>query len=333
MKFRLITALVFLAVCGVFTAFAQTSQLTVSEGQTYKNLTIFLIRGKDTAKNAKILTLQEAMARDLFAVYETSEVNELEVENLSKEFDVFIQSGDIVKGGKQDRVLAVSIIVPARSGRIRIAAFCVESGRWQQRETESDKKFSSSDSRIVSKELKVAANESRSQGEVWRQVEAVQEKLSTNVSADVQSSKSKTSLQLSLENKKVQAAIDEYVAKLTGIAESEGDVIGYAFAINGVINSADVYASNSLFKKLWPRMLRAAATEAVAEYNARLAFRPVKSPQVSAFMKDADAAKAETRKAPTGTTIIVKADSENSVYESIDEKSKVVVHRSYVKKN
>lgn len=333
MSFRLTAALLFLAAFGVFTAFAQAPQITVSDGQTYKNLTIFLIRGKDTARNAKILTLQEAMARDLFAVYETSEVNELEVENLSKDFDVFIQSGDIVKGGKQDRVLAVSIIVPARSGRIRIAAFCVESGRWQQRETESDKKFSSSDSRIVSKELKVAANESRSQGDVWRQVEAVQEKLSTNVSADVQSSKSKTSLQLSLENKKVQAAIDEYVAKFSGSADNGSDVIGYAFAINGVINSADVYASNALFKKLWPRMLRAAATEAVAEYNARLAFRPVKSPQVSAFMKDADAAKAETRKAPTGTTVIVKTDSENSVYESIDEKSKVVVHRSYVKKN
>ena len=60
-----------------------------------------------------ILTLQEAMDQKLFVVYETAEVNELEVENLSKEFDVFIQSGDIVKGGRQDRVLAVSIIIPA----------------------------------------------------------------------------------------------------------------------------------------------------------------------------------------------------------------------------
>lgn len=306
--------------------------LTVEEGKSFKNLTVFLIRGKDTAKNAKLLTLQEAMAKDLFAVYETSQVNELEVENLSKEFDVFIQSGDIVKGGRQDRVLAVSMIVPARSGRIRIQAFCVESGRWEKRESESDSKFSSSNERIVSKELKVAANETRSQGKVWEEVSNVQGKLSANVSADVQSSKSKTSLQLSLENKKVQAAIDEYVDKLLGAIDGKSDVIGYAFAVNGVINSADIYASHDLFKKLWPRMLRAAATEAVAEYNARLAFNPVKAPAVTQFIADADRSQAERRAAAKGVTIVVRADKDKAVYEAVDEKSNVVIHKSYVKK-
>ena len=41
---------------------------------------------------------------------------------------MFIQSGDIVKGGKQDRILSVSIMIPPLSGRILIEAFCVESG-------------------------------------------------------------------------------------------------------------------------------------------------------------------------------------------------------------
>ena len=92
--------------------------------------TFAVLHGKDESKKGNIMTLQEAMDKELFRVYERSEVNELEVENLSKEFDVFIQSGDIVKGGKQDRILAVSIIIPARSGRVSIEAFCVESGRW-----------------------------------------------------------------------------------------------------------------------------------------------------------------------------------------------------------
>src|SRR5437764_11991809 len=106
-----------IALCMSATAIAQSNGYKIGEPVAYKNLSIFLIHGKDENTKGNILTLQEAMERNLFAVYETAEVNELEVENLSKEFDVFIQSGDIVKGGKQDSVLAVSIIVPAGSGR------------------------------------------------------------------------------------------------------------------------------------------------------------------------------------------------------------------------
>src|SRR6476469_1589995 len=151
-------------------ASAQTNGYRISEPVSYKNLSIFLIHGKDENTKGNILTLQEAMERKLFVVYETSEVNTLEVENLSKEFDVFIQSGDIVKGGKQDRILAVSIIIPARSGRIRIDAFCVESGRWTKRGNEESTKFTSSNDRVVTKELKIAANSARSQSEVWSEV-------------------------------------------------------------------------------------------------------------------------------------------------------------------
>src|SRR5678816_1356265 len=148
---------------------------------------------------------------------ETSEVNELAVENVSKTFDVFIQSGDIVKGGKQDRILGVSIMIPAHSGRISIEAFCVESGRWQKRGNEDSGQFSSSNDRIVSKELKLAANGIRSQQEVWQKVSEAQEKLSRNVGDSVATKSS--SLQLSLENGKVTATADEYVRKLSGLIE------------------------------------------------------------------------------------------------------------------
>ncbi len=142
-------------------AFAQRADYRISEPFTYKNLSLFLIHGKDQNTKGNIITLQEAMERKLFVVYETSEVNTLEVENLSKEFEVFIQSGDIVKGGKQDRILAVSIIIPVRSGRVRIDSFCVESGRWTKRGDEDSGKFTSSNDRVVSKELKIAANGTR----------------------------------------------------------------------------------------------------------------------------------------------------------------------------
>ncbi len=260
------------------------------------------------------MTLQEAMERNLFRVYETGDVNELEVENLSKEFDVFIQSGDIVKGGRQDRILAVSIIIPARSGRVKIEAFCVESGRWTKRGDEDSTKFNSSNDRIVTKELKIAANASRSQQDVWSQVSEAQARLSKNIGGDVASGKSSSSLQLSLENKQV--------------------VIGYAMAINGKINSADVYVSNALFKKVWLKMLKASATEAVSESREVRLADPVKAEAVRSMIDDAERASPREQTLGSGATrLVTREDKDNVMVESRDAKSKVVVHKSYVKKN
>lgn len=320
----------FLLTCAVF---AQKPAYRISEPITYKNLTIFLIHGKDAYSKGNILTLQEAMERDILIVYETSEVNTLAVENVSKEYQVFIQSGDIVKGGKQDRVLAVSILIPAMSGRIEIEAFCVESGRWQKRGNEDTGKFSSSNDRIVSKDLKVAANKSKSQQEVWDKVGEAQGKLSKNVGGSVNSGASRTSLQLSLENSKVTATVDEYVKKFSSAIAGKNDVIGYAFAINGKINSADIYVSNALFKKLWAKMLKASAVEAVAELDTRnkvYAAAP-KPASVSTFMADSEKGRAKEKNVASRTKVITRESADNVVFEARDEKADVTIHRSYVK--
>ena len=55
--------------------------------------------------------LGEAMGEGLVKILETGDVEELVIRNLGDR-EVFIQAGDIVKGGKQDRVLTVSMIVP-----------------------------------------------------------------------------------------------------------------------------------------------------------------------------------------------------------------------------
>lgn len=311
---------------------SQSPAYRISAPYSHKNLTIFLIHGRNESLKTNVLTLQEAVERKVLRVYETSDVNELAVENVSKQFDVFIQSGDIVKGGKQDRVLSISIIIPARSGRVLIEAFCVESGRWRKRGNEDAGQFSSSNDRIVSKELKLAANGARSQEEVWAKVSEAQGKLSRTLGAPVAAADSATSLQLSLENGKVAAYADEYVRKLSGLIEGRTDVIGYAFSVNGAINSADVYVSNHLFKKLWPRMLKAAAIEAVAENNGRSSAVAAKPDAVKSFLADADKGRAEERAVSAGTSIVTRDRKDSAVYETRDEKSKVVVHRSYVKK-
>jgi hypothetical protein len=68
---------------------------------THDNLSIFLIHGAQRQRTNTFLTLQEALDQKKVVVYETGNVDQLAIENLSGE-EVYIQSGDIVKGGQQD---------------------------------------------------------------------------------------------------------------------------------------------------------------------------------------------------------------------------------------
>src|ERR1041384_3365029 len=243
----------------------KTSNYRLSGPYTHKNLTVFLIHGKDQTTKT-FLTLQEALAQKKVKVYETRDVNELAIRNLSNQ-DIYVQSGDIVRGGDQDRMISMDFIVPPRSGRMPIAAFCVESGRWSKRGSEESAVFTSSDNSIAPKELKLAATSAHSQQAVWETVSAAQEKLSRNVGRSVNSQVSETSFELSIENSRVKETSAAYINSLAGILKNQSDVIGYVFAINGKVNSADVYASYALFAKLWPKLLKASTVEAIAELN------------------------------------------------------------------
>jgi len=107
---------------------------------THENLTIYLIHGNETIK-PHFLSLQEALERELAVVHETDQVGQLAIENRSTTEDLFIQSGDIVKGGQQDRVLQYDMMIPPGSGKVPLASFCVEQGRWSPRGKENSRKF------------------------------------------------------------------------------------------------------------------------------------------------------------------------------------------------
>ena len=312
----------------------QAGNYKISGPYTFENLSIFLIHGKDTLTGKKFLTLQEAMESKVIIVHETKDVNELAIENVSTDEEVYVQSGDIVKGGQQDRVLAVDLIVPPRSGRMPIAAFCVESGRWRQRGNESAGKFESSNEVVATRELKIAAKKTKSQSEVWAKVTEAQDKLTANTGTVVNSTVSASSLQLSLENSRVKEMTDSYLRKLSGILEGKGDVIGYAFAINGHVSSADVYGSSILFRKLWPKLLRASAVEAVAELKKGAKFDQVTAQKVGAFFDDAEKGAASENEVSGRIQMVTRESAENILFETRDQKqNKAVLHRSYVRKD
>ena len=300
---------------------------------TYQNLAVFLIHGPDKLPGQNFLTLSEALKQRKVIVYETRSVNQLAIENVSNE-QVFVQSGDIVKGGQQDRVLGVDMLVPPHSGRIPVDAFCVESGRWTRRGSESVGRFDSSTERVATKDLKLAVNQSRSQTEVWNKVAEGQEKLSANVGTRVNSAASDSSFQLALENRQVQETAANYVKALTHIADEQTDIVGYAFAINGQINSADVYASSALFRKLWPSLLKASAIEAIADLQKGQKFTPIQTDDVRDFLAQADRGHISDEHPVTKNIQLVTRETDSHlVFETQDRTQKQVwLHRSYIKK-
>src|SRR5207245_1795109 len=244
-------------------------------------------------KDKKFLTLQEALEQKKIVVHETSNVNQLTVENLSPNEEIFIQSGEIVKGGKQDRLLSIDLIVSAHSGQVPIAAFCVEHGRWKNRGNEAAGYFAQSSELASSKELRLASKYKKLQGEVWKEVSEVQGKLSKNTMAPVAGAASPSSLQLTLENKKVEEAIEGYLKKLTDLPKGKKDAIGYVMAINGKMVCADVYASRELFLKLWPKMAKACAVEAFSELEKGKTFKPATTESAQDFLTESEKGKAK----------------------------------------
>ena len=301
-------------------AAAQDGSPRVAEPVVHDNLAVYFLRGTSSPGEVP-LTLSEALAKGAVVVHETGRVNELEVENSGSQ-PVFIQAGDIVKGGQQDRVLTVSLLLSAKSGRLPLGAFCVEQGRWSKRGVEDVKRFASADKAVPSREAKLAmmmpakpapttstgepgqasarlmrglgqSETGSRQSQVWANVGRIQEKLSSNLDSSVTSAQSASSLQLALENDKLATARAAYLTAMTPSALGDDDIIGVAFAINGRIASAEVYPSNGLFRKMWPKLIDASATEAISEKNATVTAVAPAAVAVAAFIKTADQGKAE----------------------------------------
>lgn len=248
---------------------AAAEQPRVSAPLAHDNLTVYFVHGPDAVGDThKVATLQEALDAGWAVVHETGDVNALAVENRSADTELFIQEGDIIKGGRQDRVIATDMLVPPKSGAVPFPAHCVEQGRWTGRGGEAATHFNKSDQFAVGNELRYA-NATYDQGKVWENVKKNQEQLSANLNVRVNAPESESSLQLALENKAVQGRVAEFEQALRAAGESRRNVIGVVFVVNGQVTGAEVYGSNALFLKAWPKLLRSNAASAVAEKTAK----------------------------------------------------------------
>ena len=381
-RFRIYTILIAL---GALASLALTAAGPAAPGNpritgpyTHDNLSIFLIHSARNATTHKLLTLQEAMEQKKTVVYETGSVNELAIENQSSE-DVYIQAGDIVKGGQQDRVLSTDLLLPAHSGKLPITSFCVEQGRWSKRGSEAADQFGSSNAMVAGKALKMAVVNQKDQGQVWDQVAQERDYLAkaapAGVAAGANGSGSgggvgtgsgsssgsaggmgeaaarpaeqgmlvagvpptitaSTSMQMAMESKPVVDATGGYVRDLAKIVDGQNDVVGYAYAINGKLNSAEVYASRELFLKMWPKLVRASAAEALAERpKAQASQKAPEIPAVQAVLSEAEKAPEASKQANGPLTVVKKESAQTLLFETRDQGSEGAwMHRSYVVK-
>lgn len=234
------------------------SQVQVNQFK-FENLQLYPVRANQTFfkehKNlGNYLTLEEALKQKKVEITEYSggTVNTLYIENVSKD-TVMILSGEVVKGGKQDRVIAQDFILSPKSGKKDVSVFCVEHGRWQTQKG-GDMSFKDYYS-ISSTDVRKAATVNKNQQEVWDKVAKTTSK--NNVST---STGTLTALEKSGDLSK---DLGRYTAHFKTAFTNQPDVIGVVVVTGDKILGCDMFATHDIFMKQYPNLLSSYATEAI----------------------------------------------------------------------
>jgi hypothetical protein len=230
-----------------------------------------------------------------------AEVNRLVLVNNSKH-PLILLAGEVVTGGKQDRVVGKDRIVPAESDPVDLSVFCVEHGRW----VETSTKFDTHASVMLQPSVRMKAMADQDEEKVWDAVGSSRSQMATVVAAaptisTTESSQgtgggvgeghgagmgggtysslnqlnSTTSYAKARENKAVKQQVDAITEPMQKSYESvikqlrNQNAIGVVVAVKGHIVWADMFASSALLGKYWPKLLDSYATEALTSPGTR----------------------------------------------------------------
>jgi hypothetical protein len=270
---------------------------------THGDLTIFPVVSSKSHDTSDFITLDEGIRSGEVVVtevgnlhstmrrhppyqtrpYQGAEVNRLVLVNNSKH-PLILLAGEVVTGGKQDRVVGKDRIVPAESDPVDLAVFCVEHGRW----IESSTKFDTHASVMLQPSVRMKAMADQDQQKVWDEVANSKKNMSgvllhtpnANLStvevtsAEVQID-STSSYAKARENKAVQKQVESITEPIQKSYESvikqlrNQNAVGVVVAVKGHIVWADMFASSALLAKYWPKLLESYATEALTMPGAR----------------------------------------------------------------
>ncbi len=276
----------------------------VLEPIRHGNLTVFPVVAARSYPTGEFMTLDEGLRSGDVIVTEAgnvqglirrhstpivrndgAQVNRLVLVNNSKR-PLLLLAGEIVSGGKQDRVIGKDRIVPPESDPVDLSVFCVEPGRW----VATTNNFGASEAlyggavggktvhapmaMMAQPSVRAKAMADKDQGQVWAEVrkqQAAMETVEVTAAApEVATEIAQTSSYAKVnENAEVRKQVDAVAKPIEQNYQSlirqlrDRNAVGVVVAVNGRVIWADVFASTDLLEKYWPKLVRSYASEAV----------------------------------------------------------------------
>jgi hypothetical protein len=272
----------------------------------YENITIFPVVSSSTQDTSPFLTLDEGLSSGEVIVSEQgaaglartrdgrpvalpptnagASVSQLVLINRSKR-PLLLLAGELVSGGKQDRIIGKDRIVPVGSEALPLDVFCVEHGRW----TGASSQFGASKT-IVHPSVREQAAVAQDQNEVWDAVRSGTLSRAKAAPAGVAGQPAPPPAPLNLGvisetiattaptqsyakiyvHGRTGASVDEFVEELQrrfdrATSGLKGErVVGVVVAYGGDVAWSDIFASGELFEHYWSKLLRSYAVEAMA---------------------------------------------------------------------
>ena len=245
---------------------------------TYENLRLYPVFAKEGFVNefksvGKYMTLQEALEKNKVRVTEKSSggtVNTLSVENISGD-TIIIVTGDLVKGGKQDRIINTDMVLNPKSGKKDLPVYCVESGRWSAglnySVSNNTARNSNSDSKAVaaptfqnyfskgSVSLRKVVDKEKDQSKVWSKVDDLNKANKTETTT-----KTYTAISQSPE---FNGKLEKYLGFFKDKFANDKRVVGVIVVTGDKVIGCDVFANHDLFISQYQSLLHSYATEAI----------------------------------------------------------------------
>jgi hypothetical protein len=273
---------------------------------SYENLTVFPVVTSSERDTSGFLTLEEGLSsgnvvvqeqgtdtmirdrgdgpRQVVRNYGGPSVNQLVLVNRGKR-PLILLAGELVSGGKQDRVIAKDRIVPPGAEPLPLDVFCVEHGRWS-----AGSKFTSA-STIVHPSVREQAALAQKQTSVWDSVMSgttaarsaspsgapapAPRVPAAELSAVISEDAPTQSYSKIYESRRVAPSVESMVNEVARrfrreTAGLKGErVVGVVVAYGGEVAWSDIFASGDLFDQYWGKLLRSYAVEAVARPTLR----------------------------------------------------------------
>ena len=183
----------------------------------------------------------------------TGQVNTLVIENISQD-TVYLMAGDVVKGGKQDRIVGKDVLILPGSKDIDIGVFCVEKGRWHV-SGDSSHEFKGYFN-VVSNSIRGSVQTEANQSKVWSKVDEITAQ---------NKAMSSTSTYAALENsEEFRKSNDEYVKFFENKFDNSKDVIGFVAVTGDSVLGTDIFCNPELFRKQYRFLIHSYITDAIS---------------------------------------------------------------------